>query len=238
MDVSLKETRIKWAKRIAQGSEQTFEGKEGKADVVIYGGVKLDSDEIAAATLSPKFLQYPELSKDELVLQQNVCDTKIRWKRRGDLIDSKGHVIPKEQDTSPEDRITEHEYHEVYNSETKTLDFTKLRCTDVKNNPRVKLADPRPPIEEAHLTTRNSMVTQKFLKYVETHPHSQNLTPAEKRGIRKLRKRQSEGDLVIWLTDKSGKICVSGLDVYERCGDGEVPQELGKPKNLRAWIVH
>ena len=27
VDVSLKETRIKWAKRIAQGSEQTFEGK-------------------------------------------------------------------------------------------------------------------------------------------------------------------------------------------------------------------
>ena len=174
-------------------------------------------------------MQYPELSKDELVLQQNVCDTKIRWKRRGDLIDSKGHVIPEEQDTSPEARITEHEYHEVYNSETKTLDFTKLRCTDVKNNPRVKLADPRPPIEEAHLTTRNSMVTQKFLKYVETHPHSQNLTPAEKRGIRKLRKRQSEGDLVIWLTDKSGKICVSGLDVYERCGDREV---LGKDEKV------
>ena len=45
-----------------------FLGKEGKADVFIFGRVKLDSDEIAASTHSPNFLQYPELFKYKHVL--------------------------------------------------------------------------------------------------------------------------------------------------------------------------
>ena len=41
-----------------------------------------------------------------------------------------------------EQRIKEEEYREVFNPETNTLDFGKLRPTDVKSNPRVCMPKP------------------------------------------------------------------------------------------------
>ena len=73
----------------------------------------------------------------------------------------------------------------------------------------------RPAEEEALLLTRDTLIDHNVMKYLENHPFSENLTKTETWEIRKLRKRQSEGEIVIWLNDKSGKICISPLEVYE-----------------------
>ena len=45
-----------------------------------------------------------------------------------------------------------------------------------------------------------------------------NLTPAERRGLKSLRKRVKEGKIVIIPTDKTGKLCVMERKVYEEDG--------------------
>ena len=77
----------------------------------------------------------------------------------------------------------------------------------------------RPTKEEALLLTRDNLIDHNVMKNLESHSFSENFTKTKTRGIRKLRKWQSKGEIVIRLTDKSGKICISPLEVYEWCGD-------------------
>ena len=44
--------------------------------------------------------------------------------------------------------VVENSGREIYDLETKILDFRKLRVTDMKNKPRVQLPPPRPHQEE------------------------------------------------------------------------------------------
>ena len=46
-----------------------------------------------------------------------------------------------------------------------------------------------------------------------------NLTPAEARGLKKLKKRVRDGQLVVVRTDKSGKFCLMSLEEYRRAGE-------------------
>ena len=45
-----------------------------------------------------------------------------------------------------------------------------------------------------------------------------NLTPKETRGLKKLRKRVQDGQLVVVKTDKSGKFCLMSMEEYRRAG--------------------
>ena len=73
----------------------------------------------------------------------------------------------------------------------------------------------------------------EFRKYVAENCDKKsrqktNLTPAQKRGIQKLNKRQKEGDLIIAMTDKSGNIAAVETELYLKmveshtCHDVEV----------------
>ena len=46
-----------------------------------------------------------------------------------------------------------------------------------------------------------------------------NLTPAQRKGLKKLQKRQAEGELVIVPTDKSGRMAVMSLEAYLAAGE-------------------
>ena len=117
-------------------------------EVPVYGRVALDPDEIAALSISPKFKLYPKVTLEEVQLQTQVMNAKIRWFRTGRDVDPKGEVIVEDEDfqeKTPEQVVQEENHREVYDPESKTLDFRKLRATGVKNNPRVHLPGDRPP---------------------------------------------------------------------------------------------
>ena len=52
-----------------------------------------------------------------------------------------------------------------------------------------------------------------------------NLTPAERRGLQKLRERIKEGEIVILKTDKSGKMMVSDKEEYLKMGKGKIESD-------------
>ena len=63
------------------------------------------------------------------------------------------------------------------------------------------------------------MVEATVQQFNAKNPRTDNLTPGEKRGLTKLRKRVKDGEIVIYESDKSGKLCCATPEVYKKQGD-------------------
>ena len=96
------------------------------------------------------------------------------------------------------------------------MGYRKLRPTNVKNNPRVQLAKSRPVKEEGELITRETMIKRTSVKFLGNQEKRENLTASENRGLRKLKKRVKEVEIVMVKSDKSGKLCVVDIETYRK----------------------
>ena len=73
-------------------------------------------------------------------------------------MDDKGDLIWDPDDPQTDEEVVlQNNQNGVYDPITKTIDFTMLKATLIKNNPRVKMPTPRPAIEEAQILTRRTM---------------------------------------------------------------------------------
>merc|ERR1711954_1791 len=88
--LQLKE-KEQWARAMVKGSGPSR--KRLKIEVPIYGEVQVDKDEKNAASLPPKFTLIKKLLMEEIKVERTICNTKIRWNRKGQLVDEKGGVI-------------------------------------------------------------------------------------------------------------------------------------------------
>ena len=64
------------------------------------------------------------------------------------------------------------------------------------------------------MSTRTTLIEQCTKDYVGLGIDTSSVTPSEKRGLKKLSKRIKEGTVVVYQTDKSGKLTVMSPEVY------------------------
>ena len=106
----------------------------------------------------------------------------------------------------------------------KTFNYAKRRATDLKGNSRVFFPrEARSLDDEAKLETLRMELKTVFKNYVsrfckEGGVQVSNLTPNQHRGLKSLKKRVSEGDLVILPTDKTGRLAVMSSHTYKEAG--------------------
>ena len=209
-----------WFTMIAIGNQTPKEPKK----VPNYGGVSLDEDETAALSLPTKFATLSKITMNNVQYENLLCNTKTRWNRmtKGSPKEQLEAIEedPESENPSDEQQILENLTREIYNPETKTQDLTKLKATDMKHNPRLHLPPPRPPQEEVALATKDHMWTNTVRVYKTDNCNEfgdqteTNMTKQEARGIKKLLKRQSNGEFVISQTDKSNKNSISTNESY------------------------
>ena len=141
--------------------------------------------------------------------------------------------------------IIENESRELFNPETKVIDFRKVKATDLRDNPRVILPKPRPPGEEIELLVQRQIWQTTIEKYAENHCNSKgdqkqsNLTNSQKIGMSKLKNRSKDGSIVIGETDKSNKTTISSRESYTKQGEVHTSkdrfaswEEIRETKNL------
>ena len=126
------------------------EGKIPLPPIPKYGGVTTDEDEDAALRLPPNMPTLPKLTNENLEYEDQLSKTKLRYSRRttGSLKEQEEDArggLDQVQEQTPEEVINEHSHREFYCPDTKTLDFGKLRTTDLRNNNRIYLPKPGPP---------------------------------------------------------------------------------------------
>ena len=102
----------------------------------------------------------------------------------------------------------------IFDPEKNKLDLSRRRATDLKGNSRVIF--PRKVTNfdiEAKLETLRTEARGEFNKYVanfcgKNGKQPSNLTRGQERGLKSLRERVKNGELVILPTDKTGKLAV------------------------------
>ena len=62
-----------------------------------------------------------------------------------------------------------------------------------------------------------------MLDYLQEQEDCNNLTPSEKRGIKSLRARIEAEEIVVYPTDKSGRLAVTSRNSYSQQGEKHVP---------------
>ena len=82
--------------------------------------------------------------------------------------------------------------------------------TDLNENSKVTLPKPCDPYTESGIELLKSNIMKSFKKYQSKYctgdgEQKSNLTNEELRGMRKLKKRVKDGEILILKTDKSGK---------------------------------
>ena len=104
------------------------------------------------------------------------------------------------------------------------VNMRKRRATDVKNNSMVILPNKRRGFEkEARLEMLRQKLRGVFGQYVREKCgprglQKSNLSSDEIKGLKSLKKRFKEGELVILPTDKTGLFTVMSRDTYLECG--------------------
>ena len=112
---------------------------------------------------------------------------------------------------------------EVYDAGSKVFDSQKQRVTDLQQNAWVHLPRPQPVDYEALLEIRRQKYLETFQNYKAENCDAKgrqksNLTVQQANGIRKLKKRMEEGEIIIAKTDKSGRVCVMPTETYVEAG--------------------
>ena len=200
-----------------------------KDEPIILGDIVLSDEEKEALATQPNFCVLNKLSEENFEIESEKALAKHRWgasnkeksKQRAEMRDSKEAEGSQEE----EDKLMEEEAEarRIYDPVRKQFDYGKKKATDNKHNTRVHLPKPLDPHQEAHLEVRITEWKKAFKEYKEKNSDEKgnqpsNLSPAQRRGLASLKKRIEEGEIVVCPTDKSGKLAVMSLELYEAAG--------------------
>ena len=111
----------------------------------------------------------------------------------------------------------------VFDEQGKTLDLSKKRVTDLKQNSHVHLPPPLNPVAEAGIAVRKAKFMEEHRRYARENCDKKNnqrlnLSFTQRKGLASLKKRIKEEELVVLQTDKTGKLVACSRDIYLKMG--------------------
>ena len=221
--------------------DNSIEAEDIKKPVIVEGEgetVTLSEEECEALMLGPKFCLYNNLEEEEFETALEECIMKVKWDLMGEERQPKGGLeeiafkiaLGEEEcrqidlEKEEEDEIVCAEARSIFDVETKTFNFAKRRATDLKRNSRVYLPRKARSVEEERkFEAMRIELKSVFKDYVSNSCEKGgkqmiNLTPSQSRGLKSIKKRVADGELVILPTDKSGRLSVMTRDTYKKAG--------------------
>ena len=150
---------------------------------------------------------------NELEASVHEAFDKARWNWRSQD-EAKAHG--KSEEKVLEERVNEMT---ILNSQTKKIDMTKMRITDLPTCPEVILPEPRPNDQESQLEAFKTEVMNITKEYIKEkcddkgNLKEKNLSKQETKGLKQLKERIKNGDKVV-CSDKSGKLCLLTEEEY------------------------
>ena len=210
----------------------------------IYGGVQLDEEEKAALTLSPKYGLYRPLRVEQAKIDVEEALNKLRWNAiikegkgdrqggghgggtggsqvgRGRFRQSGGESQLEDDSDPPEfvDRVS------------RQVDINNLRVTQLPYNPSVCMPRALDGEMELKLHQVKVEVRDAVRKMVSKSAKWGNVSDVERRGLEKLCRRVKAGEIVCFVTDKSGRMSCDSLQNYKRACQAELSDDSKTPE--------
>jgi hypothetical protein len=209
--------------------------QEERKPPVVSKEVTLSKYELEVLSKNPKFAVRAMMSKEKYMVEFEKGMVKKLYSDIGkEVVEG---VTVEENPIDPDDKriMKEAEWQErkcqlAYDFEEKELDFGRLRATEMKNNKRVTLPKASSIQVEALMEVRRKRAAQLYDLCVRklgegSEKGKDNLSMGERRGLKSLKKRVAEGELIICQTDKSGRFCVLTRDQYLEAGRVHVDKD-------------
>ena len=243
--------RYKYAESIKNGYVRGDEVICEEPIIVCMDGeeILISEDEASVLALGPKFCVMADLSEELFEAEIEECIMKYRWELMGEeehktRKKSKSDVafevvlseLFSEEEKSKfeeEQELQEAESRMVYRPQEGIFDLSRRRTTDLKGNSRVIFPRKASSFEvESKLEALRVEARAEFRKFMAQKcnkggKQKSNLTRGQERGLKSLRKRVKDAELVILPTDKSGNFSVMTRGTYEKAGlkhvGGDVP---------------
>ena len=180
-------------------------------EIVTFGDVTLSKVEIAFLKNPPDHALFGSINKDIIRVEIEIGLAKVRLSRRNRYDDDEDLTEEEKEKYEFEDAKTRM----VYDYDTEKIDFGNRRPTDCKNNRRTYLPQARPVKEEAELHIRKEAWTEIINNYRGKYckgngnQKASNLTNDEKIGLESIIKRVNDNEIVVQVSDKCHRLCVS-----------------------------
>ena len=185
----------------------------------VYGSIDTgpSRDVTSALSLPPKFTVYENVDPEKCEVEVEKSINKYRWS-----IMSGEERVKDEEGRATVIGTSEREW--PLNYESNSIDFQRMRATDLPFNKRVQLPEPVDPTVEISLQDlkyKLKSVTSEYCQRSKQNKFS-NLTNSEKRGLREVNRDE---DVVIFQTDKSGRFSIDTVDNYREACANHIPEE-------------
>ena len=227
-------------------NQQVKEEKEARSwkkenNFIVLDDIKLDEDEKEYVNLPHKFREYDKVETLDIELSADVFAATQRWEmmKREEVVEEddvpRAEVEKRKEEKKKEMAENERKYQEASRTvdrDRKRIDMSRLRVTNLKNNPR--LIEPRPAMntEEIKIQAQKQEVVdeaKKVVKQKEESKDGSNLNAKAERGKKKLRKRIKDGSIVVGLSDKSDKLVISKPETYKEAAKEHVEKDEKVP---------
>ena len=197
----------------------------GEREIILSAGEK------AVLTRGPKFTVRRIMNLENFINELTKCSIKERWEER--VRQEREEVeegLMDEQEKQRIERLSQEEEartRQVYDVMEGRVDFANLRVTDTKGNTKVILPKPGSVEFEMELEMKRIEWTKIFTDYVEEMCDDEgvqesNLTEEEEEGLKSLKKRVAEGEIIVCQTDKSGRFAIMTMEDYRFAGSKHV----------------
>ena len=186
----------------------------------VYGNVLLTQAEEACLNLGPKFMMTPilDLEDYEVEVELECVKARMELKNRAEVAEEDGTVLEEELQKYKE---RYRESREIFDARSGELDMSRMTVTDTKYNIRSFPIRAAKPTEEIFIQGRKIAMLNQFINFRDIDCNRKgeqkvtNMTQEQRKGREKLQRRVKEGEIVITLTDKSGKFAVVDSETYK-----------------------
>ena len=226
---------------LTEDSEK-MEPQEMREPTLVQGegeGLSLSTNEKKVLALGPKYCVYSNLDEEMFSAEVEECIMKLRWDlmndddedKEGRLEDIAYRILVGdeecdrvEDDMRQEDEMVEACRRQPYNRQDGTFNFARRKTTDLKGNSRVYFPKKAISFEmEAILETIRVELLGTFRNYVSQNcgkggRQKEKLSKLQSEGLKSLKMRVKNGEIVIVPTDKSGSLSVMSRDCYIEAG--------------------
>ena len=182
---------------------------------IVYGqGLKekITPQMAAALTLPHKFKMYGPIDVRGFENRLEKTLTQIRWELMKNEREEGERV-------SDEEQISEKIARTIYDHENRSLNFTKLRPTDMKTCPRSFVPEPKDNKEEEKLQIIRSSLMNVAEEYIAKEtlkgkPKTMNAGKDVMKGVKEIKRLIDNKEAIVTITDKSGRMTIDTPENY------------------------
>ena len=186
----------------------------------------LTEDELGVLKKGPSFTIRNVMDKEAFMAEVEKGLAKKMYSDIGKDVEDKEEEVDSAEAKRIDDLVAwiDEKSAMIYDFESKTMDFGRSKATNWKRNKRIKLPKASSSLLEASMEIRRKAagkIYEECIKLLDDGAETigmDNLTAGEKRGLKSLKKKVKDGNLLICQTDKSGRFCVMDKEQYRMAG--------------------